>query len=448
MGWHVSITSYTPAPGCPTLLGGFSCDLEPGKVTHVCGPSGCGKSTLLAVLAGELPRHNGDDTLEADLGGFPCERARRTCQDPSMELACATVADELLLEPEYREPAWESALERALQTAAAARLGDWLTLPVPWLSYGQARLVGLASMLQYPPPAVLLDEPFAGLDEQGRAQVELAIARVAAAGSAVVVTHTRTVEASRVVFLAQAEPLPAPPLPVDVAPAVSGGLLARGLVWCGWAGSPGLDLRLEPGRLLLVTGPNGSGKTQLLMCLAGLRPPGSGNLRLTGSTAFVPQNPDQELSASRLLDQLTMGEQRLEKSAVALASWFGLDCAAAPIPFAMSFGEKRRICLAGALLRRPSVLLLDEPLNGLDATHRLRLLAALRAFVDGGGSAIVATHEPEPFAPLTPPILRLDPANCTAPWSLARSPASERPACGRIVDSVLQPALAGGHADG
>lgn len=63
----------------------------------------------------------------------------------------------------------------------------------------------------------------------------------------------------------------------------------------------------------------------------------------------------------------------------------------------LSLGQRRRACLAAAMIGSPSLLVLDEPENGLDAAGTAELIALVRAHVSGGGAALIATHD-QPLA--------------------------------------------------
>ncbi len=165
-----------------------------------------------------------------------------------------------------------------------------------------------------------------------------------------------------------------------------------------------VDLSIEAREGVLIVGGNGSGKSTLAWILAGLLRPSYGECLLggtpvreqIGSVALAFQHARLQLQRSTVgRDVRAAGAADDEAVAAALAA-VGL----APAAFAdrridsLSGGEQRRVALAGLLSRRPSALVLDEPLAGLDARSRdglLDLLAGLRH--DHGLTIVVISHD-------------------------------------------------------
>lgn len=177
----------------------------------------------------------------------------------------------------------------------------------------------------------------------------------------------------------------------------------------------GVDLRLEPGECVALLGANGAGKTTLLRLLAGLDRPGAGEIRIGGDAAwrltaaersrrigYLPQRVP-EATGFAVYEIVLMGlyaqlpargwESRREWLAVARAL---RRAGALPLlrrPFdELSGGEQRRVLLARALVARPRILLLDEPLAALDPGFAVELAATLRRIRDEGVAMVLATH--------------------------------------------------------
>jgi ABC-type Mn2+/Zn2+ transport system ATPase subunit len=162
---------------------------------------------------------------------------------------------------------------------------------------------------------------------------------------------------------------------------------------------------VEPGRVVAVLGPNGGGKTTLFRALLGELPERRGTVELAGRPAYVPQTERARLDFPvSALDVALMGAYgrtpwyrrigRAERGAAGEAlGRVGLQEAAGRRFGALSGGQRQRVLLARALMQEASVLLLDEPLSGVDAVSAAaigRLFDELRA---EGRVLLVATHD-------------------------------------------------------
>lgn len=168
---------------------------------------------------------------------------------------------------------------------------------------------------------------------------------------------------------------------------------------------------VAPGERVALLGLNGSGKTTLLLAAVGLVP-FEGEIRIdgtpldTGSAAglrerigFLFNVPEDQLLFPRVLDDVAFGllrrgvrpDQAAERARRALASVGAEDLSESAV-FRLSHGQKQRVALAGALVARAPLLLLDEPTAGLDPPGRRDLARLLR---DIDAAMLVATHDLE-----------------------------------------------------
>lgn len=171
-----------------------------------------------------------------------------------------------------------------------------------------------------------------------------------------------------------------------------------------------LNWTFPGGRISCVQGPSGCGKTTLLRLIAGLEAPDGGEILGSG---------DKKISAvfqeNRLLENLTVEKNLLltarpgftRTDARALLDDLGLPDAAQRRVCELSGGMQRRVAVARALAADYELLLLDEPLTGLDGELRLRVLRRIQADLKGR-TAIWITHDPDAAALLDAPVLRLD----------------------------------------
>jgi heme exporter protein A len=168
-----------------------------------------------------------------------------------------------------------------------------------------------------------------------------------------------------------------------------------------------LDLELERGGFLVVTGANGSGKTTLLRLVAGLAAPTGGELEVEatrGALGFLGHEPllYRDLTALENLDlygRLYRVRERRERIGMLLER-FGLWEVRAERVASYSRGMTQRLALCRALLHEPELLVLDEPFTALD-TEGADLLDRQLAELTGVATVLLSTHEParvEPFA--------------------------------------------------
>jgi len=166
----------------------------------------------------------------------------------------------------------------------------------------------------------------------------------------------------------------------------------------------GLDLDVECGGFLLVTGPNGSGKTTLLRLIAGLLVPTAGELAVDAQRSelgFLAHEPlvYRELTALenlQLFARLYHVPEARERVGMLLER-FGLWEVRNDRASSFSRGMLQRLALCRTFLHQPSLLLLDEPYNALDAAGAELLDRELAAHV---GTYVVAAHDEQRLAPL------------------------------------------------
>lgn len=177
----------------------------------------------------------------------------------------------------------------------------------------------------------------------------------------------------------------------------------------------GLDFEVREGRALALLGRNGSGKTTLMRLLSGGLRPRTGRLtveghavtygrksltRLRTAVQLVVQDPDDQLFAASVAQDVSFGPLNLglpddrvrARVAEALAA-LGITALADRPTHLLSYGQRKRTAIAGAVAMRPRVLILDEPTAGLDPDGQERLLTTLDGLRAGGTTVVMATHD-------------------------------------------------------
>ncbi len=181
------------------------------------------------------------------------------------------------------------------------------------------------------------------------------------------------------------------------------------------AGIAGLSLEVSEGRRLAIVGANGAGKTTLLLHLNGTNRPLTGTVLLRGepvaydragltalrtAVGLVFQNPDDQLFAGSVYQDVSFGplniglgedvvRTRVEEALEALEISHLRD---RPTHM-LSYGQKKRAAIAGAVAMGPEVLILDEPMAGLDPSGSWHLMGLLTRLHEAGTTLVVATHD-------------------------------------------------------
>ena len=172
----------------------------------------------------------------------------------------------------------------------------------------------------------------------------------------------------------------------------------------------GLDLTVRQGELYALLGPNGAGKTTTLRMVAGLLTPDAGSVEIFGidlaadpagakqNIAYLPDEPMlyAKLKPTEYLEFVAglwgIEAAEAEPRARRLLDWLDLSRHAHELTEGFSRGMKQKLALAGALIHAPQLLILDEPLTGLDAAAARLVKDLLLEDVRTGGTVVLTTH--------------------------------------------------------
>jgi energy-coupling factor transport system ATP-binding protein len=440
--------SFDLEPGSALLVVGPS---GSGKSTLALSLAGLIPREIPATMSGRLELDGGEVRELGPVG--VAARVGLVLQDPAAQLVMERAEDDVAFGLENR--GWPAAAMRVRVPEALSGVGleGMERRRSRRLSGGQQQRLAVAGALAPQPGLLILDEPTANLDPGGTAALMAALTDLRKARSTTIVLIEHRVDqawplADMILALdSDGRQIDAGP-PAEVARRSGARMMAAG-TWlpgsierelagagswpsAGLAGPPagaeivratGLRFAYETGRPVLrdvsitahegeriaLVGANGSGKSTLGRLLVGLLRAEQGTVTIGGAdparlrsadlarrAGYVFQDPERQFLAERVGDEVALGLTREEAARVPeLMTRLDLPLArfGQRSPYRLSGGEQRRLSLACILVRRPRVLVLDEPTFGQDRRGYASLLAILGEHLDQGVCLIAATHD-------------------------------------------------------
>lgn len=400
------------------ILKNITAEFTAGKIHLLTGVSGSGKSTILKLIAGLLPKYGGeivtgavDVPTDAQIG--------MVFQDPLMQFALDTPRHELEFTLENCQVPTDKIPERVKEALQFGKVDDLANRLITTLSGGQQQRVALAAATAMQPNVLLLDEPFANIDEENRQLILKQLVRLNSDyHTTIIITdhdlhgyeqlhplvwqltkgHLAQLSSKdRDQLLAESvNPQIATPLPPSTLPAIikfdelaikreNHSLLLP------------TNLGIVKNKITLLTGPNGIGKSTLLKAIARL-------LKYEGKIDYAGENI-QKISPGKYYKHLglifqhandqflnvTVGEelalgfktcqnpyfsqQQVNEALAAL----GLNGREDQVVYSLSGGQKKKLQILLMLMRGQETLLLDEPFTGLDPASLKTVLHLIKA---------------------------------------------------------------------
>ncbi|MDQ6840379.1 MAG: ATP-binding cassette domain-containing protein [Actinomycetota bacterium] len=435
-------------------LDGVSLTIDAGRFIGVVGHNGSGKSTLVRILAGRQPT-SGTVTRPGAAGLGRSGGTAMILQRPETGVLGVRVADDVM---------WGIGVDSTVDVAALLATVGLVGMEerdTSTLSGGELQRLAVASALARKPNLLLSDESTAMVDAEGRRQlIDLLAGLPGRTGMTVVhVTHRREevdgadqiiiLEDGRMVTEESTRPVRTSLAPVGESEADAGGhcpewtstgealLVVEGVSHTyasrtPWAQSAlcDIDLSIRTGEGVLVVGGNGSGKSTLAWVLAGLTRPTAGRVSVAGrpvgeqigKVALAFQHSRLQLQRAKVRADVRAAAGVDDDEAEAALRSVGLDPdrLGDRLIEELSGGEMRRVALAGLLARRPHLLVLDEPLAGLDTSARAELLGLLRRLrYERNLTLVVISHDLEGMGDVCERLVHLDRGRITADRVLA-----------------------------
>ena len=491
-------------------LSDLTLQIPAGQNVCILGGNGSGKSTLLQLVnALALPTSGevsvcGMSTSDPALSLKIRAQTASVFQHPEDQMVTSIVADDVAFGPENLRVSQPSIARRVESALAAVDMTEHARSDPSDLSGGQTQRVAIAGAIAMEPEILLLDEPCAMLDAEGRESVRAIISQLHEQGITILhVTHFMedARSAERVIVLdrgaiafdgpptelfeqpqlvnelglempRRAVGLNAPasgPQPggsptVTTASRTSPSVVfdrvsfsyaqaanprkrSKGRALFGRArggnatGSSAGDAPLavdsisfeaHPGTLTALIGRTGSGKSTTAELACALKLPSSGSVRIAGIdtsdlerrkelrrlVGYVAQLPERQLFAETVFDDVAFGPRNLGlspeevegrvRAALRSVNIEPADALLRTSPFALSGGQQRSVALAGVLAMQQPILVLDEPMAGLDPRGRARVRELIRALKRAGTTLLMVTHSMEDVAELADQVVALE----------------------------------------
>lgn len=400
------------------ILKNITAEFTAGKIHLLTGVSGSGKSTILKLIAGLLPKYGGE--IVAGAVDVPTDaRIGMVFQDPLMQFALDTPRHELEFTLENCQVPTDKIPERVKEALQFGKVDDLANRLITTLSGGQQQRVALAAATAMQPNVLLLDEPFANIDEENRQLILKQLVRLNSDyHTTIIITdhdlhgykrlhplvwqltkrHLTQLSSknSSQLLTASATPQITTVLPSSTLPAIikfdelaikreNHSLLLP------------TNLGIVKNKITLLTGPNGIGKSTLLKAIARL-------LKYEGKIEYAGENI-QKISSGKYYKHLglifqhandqflnvTVGEelalgfktcqnpyfnqQQVNEALAAL----GLNGREDQVVYSLSGGQKKKLQILLMLMRGQETLLLDEPFTGLDPASLKTVLQLIKA---------------------------------------------------------------------
>ena len=192
-----------------------------------------------------------------------------------------------------------------------------------------------------------------------------------------------------------------------------------------------IQLQIQKGETVGLMGPNGAGKSTLFKILVGLLPLSSGQYhfkdwtidqdfledphragQLFQQVGLIFQNSDTQLFNTSVYDELAFGprqlgldESEVEQRVKDTLALLEIEHLRDRIPYHLSGGEKKLVAIASVLTMNPSLLLFDEPFNGLSPKYQKLIVALLQELKTAGKTIVISSHHFEQIAPIVERVL-------------------------------------------
>ncbi len=448
------------------LFQNINLEIPTGELILIFGNNGVGKTTLAHCIGGIIPYLvqgyfegrvilNAETITSSDFHKF-FEKCGYILQNPDNQFVGITVRDELFFDLLNLGVDHNEAENRINELCRVFNIGKLLEYPIHELSMGQKQRVALASTLARDPAILILDQPFSNLDPIGKRELEKISIKLKARGKTVIfiTSDPRDIKPfiSRIFLLEKKDDFSEISCITDYENLLERNQISKYVIHRDsqkeravgkilmhiddlkfrykhkkdWT-LDGINMTIHEGEVIGITGLNGSGKSTMLLAMAGLIKPQEGSCLIGGYSVdemcfhdlaqivgIVFQNPDYQIFANSIEEEIKFGlenmllpktevEIRLNKAVKILPTM-----TVTRDPHMLSFGQKKMLALAGSFAMDPQVYLIDEPEIGLDIPFRNLFENEIARLTTKGKTIVIASHDLDLLKRLTDRIVLLE----------------------------------------
>jgi energy-coupling factor transport system ATP-binding protein len=419
---ELTINHLTFSYGDREVIRDLSLTLPAGTFSLLIGPTGCGKSTLLKIMAGLYPKYGGQLTSgQVSLGG---RSQAMMFQEAGEQFTMATPREEIIFAMENLGKSKTEFADRLKLASEFAEIDSLLDQKIVTMSGGEKQRVALAVLVAMDVDLFLLDEPFASVDPAARRFLIGRLAKLKEQGKTIIITdhlfddyqgkvdgvyrfkdeQVDLLTKDEQAFLLATEPIGLHFSLPENEPAAF--VMKNFAIKQGRPLLEQKELAIPKGKVTLITGPNGSGKsslfkamTKLLDYQGSLTWEGKEVAKLKERTYFqhvaqIFQNASDQFMAITVKEELALSQKHAspyftpEVLDQALAD---LDLAdhMDQVVYSLSGGQKKKLQILLMLLSGQKVLLIDEPLSGLDQKSIEQVVQLLQKCQEKSGQTIL-----------------------------------------------------------
>ncbi|EPY2306572.1 ABC transporter ATP-binding protein [Clostridium sporogenes] len=444
---HIKNVSFKYSEGEEYQLKNINLHIKSGECVLLCGKSGCGKTTITKIINGLIPHFiKGEFEGKVISAGMDVENTKMyqlsskigsVFQNPKSQFFNIDSDSELAfcLENDGREP--EYIKKRVSDTINDLQIEKLVSRNIFTMSGGEKQALAFASIYTVNPEVYVLDEPTANLDKKSIQILKKQLEKIKSLGKTIVIADHRLyyladiidravyMDKGKIVRIFEREEF----LALKDDDRIKMGLRMikntetkhskcvvsnkDDLVVSGLSYSikknpifQDISFSANEGEVIGILGNNGTGKTTLMRCLAGLIKESKGTVKLNGKCLngkqrnracyMIMQDVNHQLFSESVWNECTLSLEEIREEVILdILKKFNLHIYKDNHPMALSGGQKQRLAIATGLLTDKKILIFDEPTSGLDYENMCVVSKMIKKLSKENHIIFIVTHDME-----------------------------------------------------